>query len=89
MVASLLVITGVFAERTYLLLPSLMRGGPLDMVSSYSPTSTEWTLMAAAYSLGLLLFLLAGRMIFPQQTVERHTASTTARTEGKWGFQRG
>ncbi len=88
-VASLLVIIGVFAERTYLLLPSLMRGGPLDMVSSYSPTSTEWTLMVAAYSLGLLLFLLAGRMIFPQQTVERHAVSTTARTEGKWGFQRG
>jgi len=88
-VASLLVIIGVFAERTYLLLPSLMRGGPLDMVSSYSPTSTEWTLMAAAYSLGLLLFLLAGRMIFPQQTVERHAVSMTAKTEGKWGFQQG
>ena len=88
-VASLLVITGVFAERTYLLLPSLMRGGPLDMVSSYSPTSTEWTLMAAAYSLGLLLFLLAGRFIFPQETQERQATVMEARGGGKWGFQRG
>ena len=88
-VASLLVIIGVFAERTYLLLPSLMRGGPLDMVSSYSPTSTEWTLMAAAYSLGLLLFLLAGRFIFPQETQERQATVMEARGGGKWGFQRG
>ncbi|MBI2985931.1 MAG: polysulfide reductase NrfD [Deltaproteobacteria bacterium] len=88
-VASLLVIVGVFAERTYLLLPSLMRGGPLDMVNSYSPTTTEWTLMAAAYSAGLLLFLLAGRFIFPHQTQQDKAASTVAQEEGRWGFQRG
>ena len=88
-IASLLIIVGVFAERTYLLLPSLMRGGPLDMVSSYNPTTTEWTLMAAAYSLGLLLFLLAGRMIFPQESPEQRAVSMSAHEEGKWGFQRG
>ncbi|MBI2349876.1 MAG: polysulfide reductase NrfD, partial [Deltaproteobacteria bacterium] len=32
-VASLLVVVGVFAERTYLLLPSLMRSGPLEMAT--------------------------------------------------------
>jgi len=88
-VASLLVIVGVFAERTYLLLPSLMRGGPLDITNVYSPTTIEWTLMAAAYSAGLLLFLLAGRLIFPHQTREQHAVSTPAREQGKWGFQQG
>jgi len=88
-VASLLVVVGVFAERTYLLLPSLMRGGPLDMTNSYGPTSTEWTLMAAAYSLGLLLFLLAGRLIFPDRTQGQEAVDTHAKAEGKWGFQQG
>jgi len=86
-VASFLVIVGVFAERTYVLLPSLMRGGPLDMASTYSPSSIEWILMAAAYSLGLLLFLLAGRLIFSQQARERQRDNVMAEEEGKWGFQ--
>ena len=88
-VASLLVIIGVFAERTYLLLPSLMRGGPLDITNTYSPTNIEWMMMAAAYSAGLLLFLLAGRLIFPHETREQHAVSAAAHGEDKWGFQRG
>lgn len=69
-VASLLVIVGVFAERTYVLLPSLMRGGPLDMTSTYNPTTVEWTLMAAAYAFALFLFLLVGRLIFSHRALE-------------------
>ena len=87
-VASLLVVVGVFAERTYLLLPSLMRGGPLDMTNSYGPTSTEWTLMAAAYSLGLLLFLLAGRLIFPHGALQEEAPPRLA-DQKRWGFQQG
>lgn len=84
-VASLLVIVGVFAERTYVLLPSLMRGGPLDMASSYSPSEVEWTLMMAAYAFGLLLFLLAGRLIFSHPTLEEKAPPSPAE-EKLWGF---
>lgn len=64
-VASLLVVVGVFAERTYLLLPSLMRPNTLTgAVSSYSPTFLEWSLMAGAWSLGSLLFLSGMGLIF-------------------------
>jgi len=87
-VASLLVIVGVFAERTYVLLPSLMRGGPLDTATTYGPTEIEWTLMAAAYSLGLLLFLLTGRLIFSRQTPQRQAVSTLAGGKEKCGFER-
>ncbi len=89
-VASLLVIVGVFAERTYLLLPSLMRGGPLDMTNSYSPTNIEWTMMVAAYSAGLLLFLLAGRLIFPHHAQgQGAVVDMRAKAGGKWGFEQG
>lgn len=64
-VASLLVVVGVFAERTYLLLPALMRPNSLTgAVSSYTPTSLEWSLMAGAWSVGCLLFLGGMGLIF-------------------------
>ncbi len=64
-VASLLVVVGVFAERTYLLLPTLMRPNSLTgAVSSYSPTFLEWSLMAGAWALGSLLFLAGMGLIF-------------------------
>ncbi|MBI2087942.1 MAG: polysulfide reductase NrfD [Deltaproteobacteria bacterium] len=88
-VASLLVIVGVFAERTYLLLPSLMRGGPFDVTTGYSPTTIEWTIMAAAYAFGLLLFLLVGKLIFPRKTEQEHAVPAPAREQTRWGFQRG
>lgn len=81
-VASLLVMVGVFAERTYVLLPSLMRAGPLNVASSYTPSATEWTLMVAAYSLALLLFLSLGRLIFPQQ----RASSVPGRRGENWNY---
>jgi molybdopterin-containing oxidoreductase family membrane subunit len=60
--ACLLVIVGVFAERTYVLLPSLMRPGLIPGLVAYHPTAVEWSLMAGAYALGLLVFL--GLMAF-------------------------
>jgi molybdopterin-containing oxidoreductase family membrane subunit len=87
-VSSLLVIVGVFAERTYVLLPSLMRGGPLDMAGNYNPTTVEWTLMAAAYSLGLLLFLLVGRLVFTPRISEHETVPGQREEGRKWGFER-
>ncbi|TAJ98387.1 hypothetical protein EPO44_11685 [bacterium] len=87
-VASLLVIVGVFAERTYVLLPSLMRGGPLDMVSTYSPTEVEWTLMVAGYAFGLLLLLLAGKIIFSPPAQE-HELRMPHQGEASWGVRPG
>lgn len=64
-VASFLVVVGVFAERTYVLLPSLMRAGPFMAGSvGYSPTAVEWSLMAGAYALGFLIFLGIMGLIF-------------------------
>jgi len=64
-VASALVVIGVFAERTYLLLPSLMRPNSLTgSASSYTPTMLEWWLMAGAYAFGCLLFLGGMALIF-------------------------
>ncbi|HYB89872.1 MAG TPA: NrfD/PsrC family molybdoenzyme membrane anchor subunit [Candidatus Binataceae bacterium] len=64
-VASALVVIGVFAERTYLLLPSLMRPNSLTgSASSYTPTVLEWSLMAGAYAFGCLLFLGGMGLIF-------------------------
>jgi molybdopterin-containing oxidoreductase family membrane subunit len=64
-VASLLVVVGVFAERTYLLLPSLMRPGAFTgSISSYAPTTLEWSLMAGVYSFGCLLFLAGMGLVF-------------------------
>ena len=55
--ACLLVIVGVFAERTYVLLPSLMRPGLVPGLIAYHPTVVEWSLMAGAYAVGLMVFL--------------------------------
>lgn len=64
-VASLLVVVGVFAERTYLLLPSLMRPNAFTgKFPSYTPTTLEWSLMAGVYSLGCLLFLAGMGLVF-------------------------
>jgi molybdopterin-containing oxidoreductase family membrane subunit len=64
-IASLLVVVGVFAERTYLLLPSLMRPGAFTgSISSYTPTTLEWSLMAGVYSFGCLLFLAGMGLVF-------------------------
>ncbi len=64
-VASLLVVVGVFAERLYLLLPSLMRPAAFTgAVSSYAPTTLEWSLMAGVYSLGCLVFLAGMGLVF-------------------------
>jgi len=64
-VASLLVVVGVFAERTYLLLPSLMRPAAFTgSISSYAPTMLEWSLMAGVYSFGCLLFLAGMGLVF-------------------------
>ncbi len=60
--ACLLVIVGVFAERTYVLLPSLMRQALIPGLVAYHPTAVEWSLMAGAYAGGLLFFL--GLMAF-------------------------
>lgn len=55
--ACLLVIVGVFAERTYVLLPSLMRPSLVPGLVAYHPTTVEWSLMAGAYAVGLMVFL--------------------------------
>ena len=60
--ACLLVIVGVFAERTYVLLPSLMRQALIPGLVAYHPSTVEWSLMAGAYAAGLLVFL--GLMAF-------------------------
>ncbi|MBI4409293.1 MAG: polysulfide reductase NrfD [Gemmatimonadetes bacterium] len=63
--ASLAVVVGVFAERTYLLLPSLMRPAPfMPGGVYYTPSLVEWSLMAGAYSFGILLFLALMGLIF-------------------------
>jgi len=54
--ASIMVIVGVFAERTYVLLPSLMRPALAAGVVDYTPSTVEWSLMIGAYALGLLIF---------------------------------
>ncbi|MBI3076777.1 MAG: polysulfide reductase NrfD [Deltaproteobacteria bacterium] len=72
-VASFLVVVGVFAERTYVLLPSLMRPGPFSTgVTTYAPTTVEWALMAGAYALGFLIFLgMMGLIFGPRPHRER------------------
>jgi molybdopterin-containing oxidoreductase family membrane subunit len=85
-VASILVIVGVFAERTYVLLPSLMRGGPFDVTTGYNPTTIEWTIMAAAYAFGLLLFLLVGKLIFSHPAAAREVPTRPVEAETRWGF---
>jgi molybdopterin-containing oxidoreductase family membrane subunit len=63
--ASLMIVVGVFAERTYLLLPSLMRPAPfLPGGVHYTPSGVEWSLMIGAYALGLLLFFGLMGLIF-------------------------
>ena len=59
-----LVIVGVFAERTYVLLPSLMRPALGPGVAAYGPTAVEWSIMAGAYALGLLLFTALMALLF-------------------------
>ena len=62
--ACVLVIVGVFAERTYVLLPSLMRPALVPGVVGYVPTAVEWSLMAGAYALGLLIFSSLMALLF-------------------------
>ncbi|MFQ5803186.1 MAG: NrfD/PsrC family molybdoenzyme membrane anchor subunit [Candidatus Methylomirabilales bacterium] len=75
-VASFLVVVGVFAERAYVLLPSLMRSAPLNNGGvAYAPTTVEWSLMAGAYALGFLIFLGIMDLIFgPRARKERPEA---------------
>jgi molybdopterin-containing oxidoreductase family membrane subunit len=71
-VASFLVVVGVFAERTYVLLPSLMRSGQFTTTSAeYAPSSVEWSLMAGAYALGFLIFLAIMSLIFGPRAREK------------------
>ncbi len=68
-VASFLVVVGVFAERTYVLLPSLMRSAPFMATgAAYAPTAVEWSLMVGAYALGFLIFLGIMGLIFGSRT---------------------
>lgn len=70
--AAFLVVVGVFAERTYVLLPSLMRTGPfMTGGAAYAPTAVEWSLMAGAYALGFLIFLAIMGLIFGPRPRER------------------
>ncbi|HEX9106318.1 MAG TPA: NrfD/PsrC family molybdoenzyme membrane anchor subunit [Longimicrobiales bacterium] len=62
--ACVLVIVGVFAERTYVLLPSLMRPALIPGIVGYAPNAVEWSLMAGAYALGLLIFCALMALIF-------------------------
>ncbi|MBI4639121.1 MAG: polysulfide reductase NrfD [Candidatus Tectomicrobia bacterium] len=72
-VASFMVVVGVFAERTYLLLPSLMRSAPFMSGNvAYAPSSVEWSLMTGAYALAFLIFLVVMGFIFgPRAREER------------------
>ncbi|MFQ5803272.1 MAG: NrfD/PsrC family molybdoenzyme membrane anchor subunit [Candidatus Methylomirabilales bacterium] len=76
-VASFLVVVGVFAERTYVLLPSLMRSAPFQGGSvGYGPTTVEWSLMAGAYALGFLIFVgIMGLIFGPRAREERPEAA--------------
>ncbi len=86
-VASLLVVVGVFAERTYLLLPSLMRPAAFTgAVSSYAPTTLEWSLMAGVYSLGCLLFLGGMALVFGTPPRRRRTQGEQAQELGGLEF---
>lgn len=55
-VSSFLVVIGIFTERLYILLPSLMSPN-LPVHAAYHPTASEWGMMVATYSLGLLIFI--------------------------------
>lgn len=62
--ACVMVIVGVFAERTYVLLPSLMRPALGPGVVTYAPSPVEWSMMVGAYSLGLLIFTALMALLF-------------------------
>lgn len=63
--ASALLLVGILAERTWILLPSVMRPGvPLSTQTPYTPGPGDWWLMAGAYSLGLLVFWGLGALLF-------------------------
>lgn len=74
--ASFLVVVGVLAERTYLLLPSLMRPSPFGGGGTvYVPSAAEWSLVAGAYALGLLVFLAVTGLIFGVRAREARVAA--------------
>ena len=61
--SSFMVVIGVFTERLYILLPSLMTPN-LPVSAIYSPSNAEWTLMVGTYSLGLLMFIAILHIIY-------------------------
>jgi len=64
-VASLLVVLGVLAERTNIVLPPLLNRSLLPYeVGSYSPTWVEYSLMATLYAVGVLAFVVFAKL-FP------------------------
>ena len=66
-IASVLVLVGVFTERIYILLPSLMKPYRGEITAIYNPTWVEWSIMAGTYIFGMLIFLAIVRSIFPAE----------------------
>ncbi len=79
--ASGLLLAGVFAERTWILLPALM--GPNAPARAqtllYSPSFSEWSLMVGAYAFGLLVFSSLGTLL-----LGRRLAPVSTSNDGRW-----
>lgn len=60
---SIFSLLGVFAERVNIVLPSLYHPSLITSLISYSPTWIEFSLLAGTYAFGMLLLIIAGKII--------------------------
>lgn len=69
-IAAALVVLGVLAERTNIVLPPLLKTWLPYPPGSYAPTSTEVVLVLATYAVGALAFIILAK-VFPLVELEK------------------
>ncbi len=69
-IAAALVVLGVLAERTNIVLPPLLKTWLPYPQGSYTPTSTEVVMVLATYAVGALAFVILAK-VFPLVELER------------------
>lgn len=63
-VSAAMVVVGVYAERVLIVLPSQLNREFPPRIAQYSPTGTEWWLVAGVWALGILVFTVLTK-VFP------------------------
>ena len=60
-VSAVMTISGIFAERVLIVLPSQLNREFLSGTAQYTPTATEWWLIAGVWAAGVLMLTLLAK----------------------------